>query len=695
MKRTAALLLAVLMTAVLLPAAPLAETEPECFRLFAEDVYAMGLSVGDTFTVSYLISDECFLSSCEIRLFYPAQYFTPVDYVDRAAEWSLFFKGDGENVVWDNHCECELVCEGGYSLVTAFIDSAWYAAAGGNCNELIDVTYRIDALPYTDSLPLDEVGAFALIEPEVVFAEYYSDLDDYEAMPTEPYEEVDSKPIKVYLPLAPIPWPQFNSVTYTGAEANAKGLEPGDSFYWTFSVSEASRLWGAQWLIDYPEQYVTATAASATWSGGLYSNVYASWDEGTACSDKPEIACSVCYEGMTGGSPVGEEGNMYANVLLYLMSFEYGGVMAGGDVIRLTFTLNCLPCAEEVMHDELGYYFEIPIIVIDSVYWPEGMSAWEAGMASMQHDIIDTVPGRVYVTPADARTIVYSGGAVDAAQLEIGDTVTVAYSVDNADGYMGGLVYIDYPEEYMTPIEHVCPWDGFLPDGGSAMPVELEYDNDGNMLTRVEVSRPYIVSDSGIEEPEGSEFIIITYRIDAMPDASGLSADDNGAYIELPLASQDSVYTADLYSGTLLWYDTELTFPARIYVPQPAPETFTVTFYGFGGELLAEVQVDSGCAAEAPEAPASVVSGKFTYYFICWIESFDCITEDTEVHAKYLSAGDVDGSGEVTFSDIGTLYAYVNGSLVLSPELAILADVNGDGAVNFTDVSILYMLLLG
>jgi|GEM_PF-2294701 len=482
-----------------------------------------------------------------------------------------------------------------------------------------------------------------------------------------------------------------SSVTYTGSAVNACGLEVGDSFYWTFGISKDSRLWGGHWLIDYPEQYLTPTAASTTWNGGLYSAVMDAWDEGVPTSDKPEISYNLEYEGMTSSHPMGEAGNMYSVVLLYLMSFEHGGLMAGGDLIRFTYAINSLPCAEEACHDECGYYIELPILVEDSVYWPEGMTAYDAGSLAPQHEQIDIVKGKVYLTPADAKTAVYTGGTAEAAALAVGDTFTVDYNVDLSTNYLGGLVCIDYPEEYLTPVAHDCPWDGFA---GAVIPVELEFDNDGNAMTRVEVSYPYIVSDTSVEMPEGEVFISITYRIDALPDYDSLPADDLGAYLELPILAQNSTYTTDYNGGVELWYYDELTFPAKVYMPKP--HTFyTVSFLGFNGELLAEALVEEGMPAVAPDAPYEVESEGLSYLFIRWAEPFDEITEDTAVHAIYLARGDVDGSGNLSFQDIAALYQYVSGAGEIEEDYIPLGDVNADGSTTFADVAALYALIIG
>lgn len=721
MKRTAALLLAVLMAAVLLPAGALAEEpEPVGALYYGQSVEAFGLAVGDTFTVTYSVSPESMLADCALKLRYDSAYVTPVDFSVYMWGISAFEKSADAGARYEDEpgyldLYCTLECSddtGRYSSVRAEVDHNEYFNLFGeefNDSALIDIVYRIDALPVEGMLPVDDIGAF--IEFEIIAeesnyytGEYYGDIDPdgsgHDVYVTAPHDNVETVPARVYMPIAPLPWPEAVSVVYTGSREDARALVPGDSFYWTFSVSEGSRLWSGFWLVDYPEQYLVPEAVSVSWSGSLTAAINASWDDGSAYSDVPTFVYRAEYEGQTGALGYGEAGNMYTLIGMYLSSFEFGGLMAGGEAVRISFNIIALPETAEAQYDEEGYYLDIPITVMESVYWPEGFSPAEAASDLHSHEEIEVVDGRVYYAPADAKSFTYVGGTADVAGLAEGDTFTLAYSIPGVSlGYYNGRVWIDYPEQYFTPVEYFCPWDGFMPqffdEPSIACDVELETDVDGNMMTYVFVSYPTIASDTTLECPDEAEFIFITYRIDSLPEEDILSEDENGRYIEIPIVSAESTFVFNYYHEVAYPCPYESSIPARVYLPSAAPAVYSVSFYGFKGELLAEVQVEEGCAADAPDAPASVAEGDFTYYFMWWEESFDCVTEDTEVHAKYLCMGDVDGSGEVTFSDIGILYAFINGSITLPEEYLILADINGDGTASFTDISILYMLLLG
>ena len=57
--------------------------------------------------------------------------------------------------------------------------------------------------------------------------------------------------------------------------------------------------------------------------------------------------------------------------------------------------------------------------------------------------------------------------------------------------------------------------------------------------------------------------------------------------------------------------------------------------------------------------------------------------------------GDIDGDGEVSFSDVGSMYLLLLNGGEMPDELIAAADVDGDGQVTFADVAALYLRLLG
>ena len=194
------------------------------------------------------------------------------------------------------------------------------------------------------------------------------------------------------------------SVVYAGSTVDASGLSVGSAFYFYLSVSENSSLYSGHWLVDYPEQYVTPVAYSTTWTEGLTYLINQSYANGNPTSDKPEFVCNIAYEGMTGSNPYGEEGNYYSVVGMYLKSFDYGGVQMGGDFIRLRYRLTAMPADDDLLHDEFGDYFEIPIIVRESRYWIPGTTIGE-GEYYHDHENVTVINGKVYIRTTVTHTV--------------------------------------------------------------------------------------------------------------------------------------------------------------------------------------------------------------------------------------------------------------------------------------------------
>ncbi len=126
-------------------------------------------------------------------------------------------------------------------------------------------------------------------------------------------------------------------------------------------------------------------------------------------------------------------------------------------------------------------------------------------------------------------------------------------------------------------------------------------------------------------------------------------------------------------------------------------QTYTVTFYdSLTGDVIAEVEVAEGEAAEAPEAP--VHEG---YTFTGWDADFSNVTGDMDVYALYEQnapaglLGDVDCDGEVTFSDISLLAQYLAGNAALTEQGMANADMDQNGDITFADVGAIYQFLVG
>lgn len=200
-------------------------------------------------------------------------------------------------------------------------------------------------------------------------------------------------------------------VTYTGATVNAKSIAAGSTFKWTLSVSEASHLWSGHWLIDYPEDFVTPTNYSTTWTGSVYQLIQQMIEDEAQTSDAAEFVCNMRYQGNTGNNPVGEPDNWYSAVGMFITTFDFWGLQVGGPFIRLTFRLEELPPSNLLGHDSTGYYFEIPITVLESKYFVEGSVIGQPGYCR-PHETVNVINGKVYVNtsaPVALHTVNFYG----------------------------------------------------------------------------------------------------------------------------------------------------------------------------------------------------------------------------------------------------------------------------------------------
>ena len=117
--------------------------------------------------------------------------------------------------------------------------------------------------------------------------------------------------------------------------------------------------------------------------------------------------------------------------------------------------------------------------------------------------------------------------------------------------------------------------------------------------------------------------------------------------------------------------------------------TYTVTFVdGLTNEVIAEVTVEYGAGAEAPEAPVHVC-----YLFEGWEGEYACVTGDVTVTAIYTLLGDIDGDGETSAADAVLIMRY---SIEILDEIDVqMADVNGDGKVDLVDALIVLRHAMG
>ncbi|MBO4879895.1 MAG: dockerin type I repeat-containing protein [Clostridia bacterium] len=118
---------------------------------------------------------------------------------------------------------------------------------------------------------------------------------------------------------------------------------------------------------------------------------------------------------------------------------------------------------------------------------------------------------------------------------------------------------------------------------------------------------------------------------------------------------------------------------------EPAGDTHTVRFYGYGDELLSEQQVADGEAAVAPEAESPIETEDGPFIFCSWDTDFSAVTEDLDVHANYWLLGDTDLNGTVNVTDALLTLRHSMQAALLEGDALVVADFDMSGAVNVTD----------
>lgn len=123
---------------------------------------------------------------------------------------------------------------------------------------------------------------------------------------------------------------------------------------------------------------------------------------------------------------------------------------------------------------------------------------------------------------------------------------------------------------------------------------------------------------------------------------------------------------------------------------------YTVTFM-YNGEIIAEVTVPVGEAAEAPEMDRYIYDEETGYYhvFCGWDKDFSSVYENMTVNAVYGVLGDVNNDGTVNITDATMLMRGVVGMETLSELQDIIADVNCDGSVGISDATLIARFVTG
>ena len=394
----------------------------------------------------------------------------------------------------------------------------------------------------------------------------------------------------------------FYSVTYNGAVVDASDKAVGDTFNWTYSVSEHSYLWCGQWLIDYPEEYITPVNYSVTWSGGLQYQIGQTWDNEEAWSDKVAFVCNRAYEGQTGAAPVGDAGNWYSQCGMFLTSFDYYGVQMGGNCVRITYKIIQLPSSDHIEQDENGSYFEMPIYVIESQCF-YGIQINSSGVYSClfrPHDEIITVPGKVYVNTVSTNE--YTVAFLDWDNTVLKEQIVVQGEAATA------------PDDPTRIGYTFTGWD-------------KEFD--------------CITEDTTIHATYTINIYIVTYT-GVYTSSVGV---EHGGSITLPVLDVPGLHYTFTVNGEP-WDGTNITEDVTVYVDF-AEDIYAVSFFdGLTGEVLAEKTAYYGDAVAAPEPPEHE-----NYTFVGWDSDFSYVTSDMVVTAIYapvnFTVTFTDGNGNV------------------------------------------------
>ena len=294
----------------------------------------------------------------------------------------------------------------------------------------------------------------------------------------------------------------LTNVDFTNVTATADGGSgvPSTSSkkFFTINLSEYSGLFAAEWMIDYPEEFVGITAESSTWSAGIIAQINNSWDDEEAWSDKFASVVNIEYVGGNGGEPRGVEGNIYIRGGNYLMSGTYGGVQMGGAFHRFAYVLNVTPTTNDVLQDANGYYLPVDLTVTEFEYmiYVSGSPKASGNCADPDNTqwfvndytnpsyspFLSDTDGKIYVTPVQGEeppAMVTENFYVDG---ELWQTVE---HEEGADWDMP--VYTPAEGYTFTGFEEVEPheWYGYTEEIPPVMVTEYFYV-DGELYTTVE-----------------------------------------------------------------------------------------------------------------------------------------------------------------------------------------------------------------
>lgn len=321
--------------------------------------------------------------------------------------------------------------------------------------------------------------------------------------------------------------------------------------------------------------------------------------------------------------------------------------------------------------------------LIDCVAAPQSGSEYEGGTFFYTRVNLPNALTNCYYTRSvgDAQgKQAYSVTAGEGVTIGFG-TPAATYGVSGITAYPTGLGYggvfcAGNGDEISLTLDHGEAPAGQMFSGynvgagtliGNTNPYSLTMPAEDVTITAVfEVIRSYTITYT----VNGEEYTTQVYEV--------------GAPVTAPEYDVPEGYTFSGWNVPETMPAEDITLDATLTI-----NTYTVTFVdGITGEVIAEVAVEHGSDAEAPEAPEHA-----GYLFGGWDGDFTNVTEDLTITATYRLLGDVDGDGELTSVDALVVLRYA--MQIISEIDTELADVNGDGQVNSLDALLVLRRAMG
>ena len=232
-------------------------------------------------------------------------------------------------------------------------------------------------------------------------------------------------------------------------------------------------------------------------------------------------------------------------------------------------------------------------------------------------------------------------------------------------------------------------------NGLAAAAFELSYDAD--MFTYVGYTNPVAEAFVTVNDLVAGELTIAMMNYEANYEGEAIILEfavagecEDGEY-EIPVEVISAAAIIDGATTNIDVSEVDATAGAINVV-----NGYTVTFM-YNGEIIAEVTVPVGEAAEAPEMDRYIYDEETGYYhvFCGWDKDFSSVYENMTVNAVYGILGDVNNDGTVNITDATMLMRGVVGMETLSELQDIIADVNCDGSVGISDATLIARFVTG